>query len=265
MQSQSTASSLDSPEEWRSVPGSPGFEASSWGRVRRIATGRLIKPRGNKRVGYYYVDLSVLGRKRDLLLHLVVLRSFAGERPADRQADHINGDRSHCYRSNLEWVTREENAQRKVARAAAGQTLAYPYLPPLDERHLPRSLVDPSFTHPPRVSPERQAAADARASRHAEWMERWRNTIALGQLRRWVGVGAGGRVGITPRQEEPRFSRMVLLPLAPDAELKKSEPAHQEHKRPRLPRRKGGKSAWLYPPLMYRALRDLEGTQASAE
>jgi hypothetical protein len=103
-------------EEWRPVPGFPGYEASSIGRVRslRNTVGRpraepvILKLRPHSG-GYLNVGMG----NRTFYVHRVVLMAFTGACPAGLDACHWNGDRKDNRVTNLRWATRRENLADK--------------------------------------------------------------------------------------------------------------------------------------------------------
>ena len=103
-------------EEWRVVPGFPGYEASSLGGIRRAtATGRY--PAGyvmkfkQDRHGYLKACLSFAGYVRHTQVHRIIAETFHGPCPSGRrQVAHWDGNRMNNAASNLRWVSAAENA-----------------------------------------------------------------------------------------------------------------------------------------------------------
>jgi hypothetical protein len=64
-------------EEWKVIPGFPDYEASSFGKIRRIGKrmgaqiGHILKPWVDKR-GYECVHLRQNGGKRNLRVHNLI-------------------------------------------------------------------------------------------------------------------------------------------------------------------------------------------------
>lgn len=111
-------------EEWRTVPGHPGYEASSLGRVRSLdrwiarSDGRRCLCQGRmlqaQRKGYRYHGLN-LGRGCSFYVHTLICAVFHGLRPSQRhEVSHRNGNCLDNRASNLRWVTHQQNEADKV-------------------------------------------------------------------------------------------------------------------------------------------------------
>lgn len=107
-------------ERWVSVVGWPRYEVSDLGRVRRVVRARgarpgrilLIAPSDLKRGKYPAVNLyNGDGRPRRKPVHVLVLTSFRGPCPHDKEARHLDGHSENPRLSNLRWGTPKENAQ----------------------------------------------------------------------------------------------------------------------------------------------------------
>ena len=115
-------------EEWREVlpmfiPGvlPHTYWISSWGRVYtnlrspNYPNGGEMKPSVNGK-GYYQINLkSVDGKKICVKLTRLILLHFRFVPGCQYyEVDHIDGDKSHNYLWNLEWVTPQENVKRAI-------------------------------------------------------------------------------------------------------------------------------------------------------
>jgi len=95
-------------EQWAAVPGAPGYEVSSWGRVRRgpyeVATWPNHK-------GYVMVSLEVADRERPILryVHRLVVAAFRGLDTRRRLVNHRDGNKGHNDLENLAWSTTASN------------------------------------------------------------------------------------------------------------------------------------------------------------
>lgn len=84
------------------------YEVSEDGRVRNTKTGRILKPKKNKR-GYIFYGISVNGKYKDIIAHRAVAELFI-ENPYDKpQVNHKDGNKENNYFLNLEWSTESEN------------------------------------------------------------------------------------------------------------------------------------------------------------
>jgi hypothetical protein len=110
-------------EEWKAIPGFPGYEVSDRGRVRSYfqrkgrqwkgawkhaeAPQRIIKPRISR--GYLTVSLCRDGKRHTVDIHRLVLLAFIGPCPPGMEACHGDGVRHHCTLNNLRWDTTSNN------------------------------------------------------------------------------------------------------------------------------------------------------------
>lgn len=113
--------SNDDIEEWRPVPGyEDHYEVSSHGRVRR----KLGHPRhpdfgagyilgGYETNGYIRCVLSKDNVQEYFMVHQLVALAWIGPCPEGKETNHINGIRNFNRPSNLEYVTRSQNALHK--------------------------------------------------------------------------------------------------------------------------------------------------------
>lgn len=103
------------------MPDFPDYEVSDLGRVRswkiwgRKATDppRLLTP-GNTTL-YDFVVLLNGDKRRNCLVHRLVLEAFVGPCPEGMEARHLNGSSRDNSLENLEWASHMENMQDKVA------------------------------------------------------------------------------------------------------------------------------------------------------
>lgn len=106
---------VDSIEEWRPVPGFPGYLASSLGRVlgRR---GWVLSPE-TTHDGYLRVVLyDAEGGRTRRTLHSVVADAFGIE--GGPQVDHINGNKGDNRPANLRRVSQSDNIRADFERGA---------------------------------------------------------------------------------------------------------------------------------------------------
>lgn len=120
-------------DKWLPVKGYEGFyEISDRGFVRSTTCGGptgswkrksvrpvLVKP---NIYGYHRVGLCKPGAKRKCFnVHRLVLECFIGPPPRGTECNHKDGDKSNNSVSNLEWVTRKENATHKARLGLAAK------------------------------------------------------------------------------------------------------------------------------------------------
>jgi hypothetical protein len=111
-------------ERWRDVVGYEGlYEVSDLGRVRsvdRVVKGRRYKGRvlrlnTSNPDGYVRIVLVDGGRRRDELVHRIMLEAWVGPCPDGCEACHDDGIRSNNKLSNVRWDTHVNNEKDKYA------------------------------------------------------------------------------------------------------------------------------------------------------
>lgn len=112
--------------EWRPISGYEGYyEVSNKGIVRSLdrdvehavsgvvrRRGRVIKLKPHKD-GYRMVTLHKEGRRKNRMVHQIVLEAFVGPCPPGQQTCHNNGDPSDNRLENLRWDTPKANVADK--------------------------------------------------------------------------------------------------------------------------------------------------------
>lgn len=104
-------------EEWRAVPGAPGYEVSSQGRVRSWKPAPLrpyyfrLTPHWT---GYVRVCLRIAGQTVQTGVHQMVLRAFEGECPEGLAVRHLDGNKLNNTLSNLQYGTPSENQRDQL-------------------------------------------------------------------------------------------------------------------------------------------------------
>lgn len=116
-------------EVWKDVVGYEGmYQVSNLGRARSVEhvrdNGRMVKAKviavTNQTGGYSIVSLrDRSGKKATKYIHQLVLRAFVGERPANHDACHCNGDRGDNRLENLRYDTRANNLADRVKHGTA--------------------------------------------------------------------------------------------------------------------------------------------------
>jgi hypothetical protein len=94
-------------EEWRDIPGYPGYQASNLGRIRSSVFGsyKILSPNATIK-GYLAVKINGIGKK---FIHRLVLLTFVGEPKINEQGDHINRIKTDNRLVNLRWISKSAN------------------------------------------------------------------------------------------------------------------------------------------------------------
>lgn len=111
-------------ERWVHLRDYPMYEVSSFGRVRNIATGRVLKNNKNN-FDNYTVALRHQGATFVKSVARLVLMEFAGDPPTNSENPtpmHLDHDRSNCAASNLVWRPRWFSIQYMREWKAGPQT-----------------------------------------------------------------------------------------------------------------------------------------------
>lgn len=112
-------------EEWRPIPGFPGYDVSSFGRVRSGLSGmlKLRKVRLNS-WGRPQITMHRYGRLHCFEVHVLVARAFLGAPPAGTEVNHIDGNKRQNFFGNLEYITHLENVDhaRRLGLLSRGPT-----------------------------------------------------------------------------------------------------------------------------------------------
>lgn len=113
-------------EVWKEIQDYPTFEVSTWGRVRRTKTKRILKEyRNKKRKGGGYSTVSIYNghgtgkyQMKYFYVHKLVMMTFSSENPfcahcgMKKEVNHKDGNRHNNRLDNLEYVTQQENIDR---------------------------------------------------------------------------------------------------------------------------------------------------------
>jgi hypothetical protein len=110
---QTLLSSLDKNQEtWFCHMRYLNYMVSSYGRIKNLYTGKILKPTINDS-GYQGVKLYHNNGKSTRLVHRLVAETviplFYQNRETDYEVNHINFNKTDNNIFNLEWVTRQEN------------------------------------------------------------------------------------------------------------------------------------------------------------
>jgi hypothetical protein len=95
-------------EDFRCIPGWPGYEVSNQGRVRNATNFRLRSLMQDGR--YKAVKL----KSRTYRVHRLVMLAFVGEPPLGSSVDHIDRDPSNNFLENLRYATAKEQRRNQA-------------------------------------------------------------------------------------------------------------------------------------------------------
>jgi hypothetical protein len=103
-------------EEWKSIPGYDGYEASDLGRISRIINGHryMISPWDSNK-GYLRVAIFKKGKQVKRLVSRLVAIAWIPNPDNKPQVNHINGNKHDNTIGNLEWTTGSENVKHAVS------------------------------------------------------------------------------------------------------------------------------------------------------
>lgn len=121
-------------EIWRALPGVPGIEVSTFGRVRTLdkmvwngrgtypIKGRVLKQHKNNS-GYPIVSIPIDGKWTTKLVHRLIAKAFIPNPDNLPQVNHKDCNRANNNVENLEWCTASYNNQYRekygISRAEA--------------------------------------------------------------------------------------------------------------------------------------------------
>ena len=97
-------------EVFRSIDGYKSYAISSFGRVKNVITGIILKTRNDK-YGYLRVDLRENAIRKTHLLHRLVCCAFINNPNKKQFVDHIDNNPQNNHISNLRFATNKENQQ----------------------------------------------------------------------------------------------------------------------------------------------------------
>lgn len=97
-------------ETWKPVVGYEGlYEVSSEGNVRNVKTGKILKPKNNRR-GYLFVGLYKNGAVKYHYLHRLVALTFIPNPNKLPEVNHKDEIKTNNKLDNLEWISHRDNS-----------------------------------------------------------------------------------------------------------------------------------------------------------
>ena len=91
-------------EKWTPITEFPKHSISSEGRVKNVATGRILKPGKNPK-GYDIVSLYKDGEQCTKKVHRLVAEAFLNRDVYEHEVNHKDGNKNNNSMNNLEWCT----------------------------------------------------------------------------------------------------------------------------------------------------------------
>ena len=106
-------------EIWKQIRDCEKYQISNLGEVRSKYFGgwRILKG-SIQDSGYRYVTFGKNGTTVTTNISSLVLETFIGERPKEREASHLNGNKLDNRLCNLKWETWTENQLRAIIKKA---------------------------------------------------------------------------------------------------------------------------------------------------
>ena len=115
-------------EIWKDIKDYEGlYQVSNLGRVKRITTGRVLKPLKHAN-GYLMVKLSKNSIVYTKTVHRLVAEAFIPNPEHKSEINHIDENKTNNSLDNLEWMTRKENINHGTRTERMSKTQSIPII-----------------------------------------------------------------------------------------------------------------------------------------
>ena len=115
-------------EIWKDIKDYEGlYQVSNLGRVKRITTGRVLKPLKHAD-GYLMVKLSKNSIVYTKTVHRLVAEAFIPNPEHKSEINHIDENKTNNSLDNLEWMTRKENINHGTRTERMSKTQSIPII-----------------------------------------------------------------------------------------------------------------------------------------
>ena len=98
------------------------YAVTSCGKVWSYRRKKFLEPSAT-RTGYLQVSLHKDGKIKNYLIHRLVAMAYIPNPENLPQVDHIDGNKTHNYLNNLQWITNRDNCRKSNNKAILQYTL----------------------------------------------------------------------------------------------------------------------------------------------
>ncbi len=117
---------MSTEEIWQPIPSYPSYEASSFGRIRSLLSGKpYIRKMATDADGYLFVMLQSEGKLLSRSVHVLVAEAFHGPRPEGLQVRHLDDNKTNNIPENLKYGTAKENGEDRRLHSGKGRKASY--------------------------------------------------------------------------------------------------------------------------------------------
>lgn len=103
-------------ERWEVIDDYDNYSVSTFGRVKNVDTGLILKPWIGNNGGYKCISLSRNNKSKSFLLHRIIAEAFINNPENKYCVDHKNHNILDNNLNNLRWATHQENNRNASKR-----------------------------------------------------------------------------------------------------------------------------------------------------